>query len=115
MRWRAHGGVPSESAFVGMSDQSDATIRAGKLCRPLDRILAILDVGVVIAEVFAIGDVAPSHVLRDEDVSARRPISTGGMQNARVRGSLEHDTERTIADRSRDVAHEARAVAGLHE
>ena len=54
-------------------------------------------------------------MLRDEDVAARRPVPAGGMQDARVRRALQHDAERTGADRARDVAHELRAIARRHE
>ena len=82
--------------FVRVADQSDATVRAGQLRRPLDRVVAVAHVGVVVAEVVAVGHVAPAHVLRDEDVAARCPVSAGGMENSRVRRALHDDAERPL-------------------
>ena len=58
----------------------DLAVGARQLRRPLDGVVAVAHVGVVVAEVVAVGDVAAAHVLRDEDVPARRPVSPRGMR-----------------------------------
>ncbi len=115
MRRRAHGRVPRQSPLVRVSDQPDSPVRAGQLRRPLDRVVAVAYIGVVVAEVGAVGYIAPAHVLRDEDVAVRRPESARGMEDARVRRALHDDAERTLANWPRDIARQLRAVAGLHE
>ena len=112
---RAHGGVPRQPAFVGMADESHLTVRTGQRGRPFDRVVSVAHVGVVVAEVVAVGAVAAAHVLGDEDVPACRPIFSRGMQNACVGRALHHHAERSLADRPRDVAHETRTVAGFHK
>ena len=75
----------------------DTPVRAGQLGCPLDGVVAVADVGVVVAEILAVGDVSAAHVLRDEDVAARRPEAARGMENARVRRALHDDAERPRA------------------
>ena len=54
VRRRADGGVPREPAFVRVADQADPAVSAGQLRRPLDGVVAVADVGVVVAEVLAV-------------------------------------------------------------
>ncbi len=112
---RAHGRVPRESSLIRVSDQPDSSVRAGQLRCPLDGVVPVAHVGVVVAEIGAVGHVAPAHVLRDEDVSVRRPVSARGMEDAGVRRALHDDAERSLAHRPRDIAGQLRAVARLHE
>ena len=114
MRRRAHGGVPREPPFVGVSDHSHSAIRAGQPRRPLDGIVAVAHVRVVVAEVIAVRRISAAHVLRDEDVSARGPVQPRTRKYARVRRALEHHTEWSAPDRTSDIRRQPRTVARRH-
>ena len=66
---RVECGVPGEAAFVRVADHADAAVGGGECGGPFDRVVAVGDIGVVVAEVVAVGEIAAADILADEDVA----------------------------------------------
>ncbi len=69
VRRRVECGVPGEAPFVGVADHADAAVGGGEFGGPFDRVVAVSDIGIVVAEIVPVGEIATADVLADEDVA----------------------------------------------
>src|SRR5262249_23282430 len=67
---RGGGGVPGGGPHVGDPVRADVAIRVGQLGRPLNAVIAIVELVAVGVEAGSLGHPAAAHVLNDHDVTA---------------------------------------------
>src|SRR5512132_3299270 len=98
MRRRAHRREPGQPPLVRMADQPDLAIGARKASRPLDRVVTVLDIGAVVAEVRDVAArlAATPRELPHVDVAARSPPASGGGVRGAVWRALHDDAEGSL-------------------